>query len=570
MTRGSYSTPASSNRRPPAADLTVSDPRTYIWHDYGHTNTSSITPSEFLLPVLAAQLADKWLEVARENGQSMQTLTASVRRFLTHVGSQPRAADRAQPFGLGDLRRRHLDAWEMDLLAAHREAKTDTHYRYAVYLFALLDRIQDDTPEVLHPEVVRRLESDTRLRHHRNEGLPAFAPAEVRHMRSRAHRLVYGHLRLGADGKPGPAPPPPPPVLVAAHILLSLATGEPPEVIRALKVDDVTATAPADYDQAVDGMTPAARLAWLAERNLIDHYAVTWTKNRARESYQDVYTRHDHAAHRALTALIRLTAPLRARSNLSALWQQEQASGRITQPVWNSDLFRIRHWVDESGLVVSEPQVWGRFRKTVVAGEALANPRRYLNSKRRHRAETFFRHYTNSEVLRAEAGRLLLESANEMFEASLAGPTVVTPEAEQLLAAGQEAPGLDAATAAALLRGDLDGPQAACRDSRDSPFEALGDICTRSMTGTCFGCGNALITRHHLPAALAIAEVADPARAADPQVWLDHWKPIYEMITQMILPAFPPEDVEAARRRMASVPLDLGTRNDMRGTDDEA
>jgi hypothetical protein len=89
------------------------------------------------------------------------------------------------------------------------------------------------------------------------------------------------------------------------------------------------------------------------------------------------------------------------------------------------------------------------------------------------------------------------------------------------------------------------------------------------MTGTCFGCGNALITRRHLPAALAIAEVADPARAADPQVWLDHWKPIYEAITQMILPAFSPEEVEEARQRIGSVPLDLGTQNDMRGVDDE-
>lgn len=568
MIRGSYGTPTSPERRPPAAELTISDPRTYIWHDYGRTNTSSVTPSDFLLPVLAAQLADKWLEVTRENGQPMQTLMASVRRFLMHVGEQPHAADRAQSFALGDLRRRHLDAWEMDLLAAHREAQTDTYYRYAVYLFALLDRIHHDAPDVLHPEVVHRLESDTRLRHHRNEGLPAFASGEIRLMRSRAHRLVYGHLRLGADGEPRPAPPPP--VLVAAHILLSLATGEPPEVIRALEVDHVIATAAPEHDRAVDGMTPAARLAWLAERNVVEQYAVTWTKNRARETYQDVYTRHDHAAHRTLTALIRLTAGLRERSNLPALWQQERPDGRITEPVWNSDEFRIRRWTGDADLTVNEPQVWGRFRKTVVAGEALANPRRYLNSNRRHGAETFFRHYTNSEVLRAEAGRLLIDSANAMFEAAVAGPTVVTPEAERLLGEGQEAPGLDAATAAALLRGDLDGPQAACRDPKDSPFENPGDICTKSMTGTCFGCGNALITRHHLPAALAIAEVADPVRAADPQVWLDHWKPIYEMITQIILPAFPPEAVDAARRRIASVPLDLGTRNDMRGIHDES
>jgi hypothetical protein len=567
MTRGSYSTPKSPAVRRPTPGLTLDDPRTYTWRYYGSMFTAAITPVDYFLPVLAGELADKWLEVAHDNGKSIPELLTSIREFLTHVGTQPLAAGSEQSFGLGDLRRRHLDAWEMDHLDAHRTAKTDTHYRRVIYLFALLHRIHYDTADTLHPEVVRRLEGETRLRHRRKEGLPAFAAGEVRQMRSRAHRLVYGHLRLSGDGKPGLAPPPP--VLVAAHVLLSLATGEPPEVIRALEVDHVIATAPAEHDRAVEGMTPAARLAWLAERDLIEQYAITWTKNRARETYQDVYTRHDHAAHRTLTAIIRLTARLRERSSLPALWQQERVDGRITEPVWNTVAFGIRRWISEAERSISEPQVWGRFRKAVLAGEALSNPRRYLDSNRRHRPETFFRHYTNSEVLRAEAGRLLIDSANDMFKAALAGPTVVTPEAEQLLAEGQEAPGLDAATAAALLKGDLDGPQVACRDPKDSPFEAPGIICTKSMTGTCFGCGNALITRHHLPAALAIAEVADPARAADPQVWLDHWKPIYEAITEMILPAFAPEDVEEARQLISSVPVDLGTRNDMWGIHDE-
>lgn len=567
MTKGSYGTPATPALSAQESALTSDDPRTYTWRYYGSMITTSITPSDFFLPLLAGELADKWLEVAHDDGQSIPEVLTAIRGFLTHVGKQPLVAGAAESFGLGDLRRRHLDTWEMDHLVAHRTAKTDTHYRRVIFLFALLNRIHHDTPDVLHPEVVRRLEGQIRLRHRRNEGLPAFSASEVRKMRSRAHRLVYGHLRLGTDGKLVPAPPPE--VLVAAHVLLSLATGEPPEVIRTLEVDHVIATASAEHDRAVEGMTPANRLAWLAQRDLIEQYAVTWTKNRAGETYQDVYTRHDHAVHRTLTALIQLTAGLRERSGLAALWQQERVDGRVTQPVWNTQPFNLRRWITKAGLQVREPLVWGRFRKVVVAGEALSNPRRYLHSRRRHTAETFFRHYTNSEVLRAKAGRLLIDSVNDMFEAAVAGPTVVTPDAEQLLAEGREAPGIDAATAAALLQGDLDGPQAACRDPKDSPYEELGVVCTKSMTGTCFGCGNALITRRHLPAALAIAEVADPARAADPQVWLDHWKPIYQAITQVILPAFSPEDLEEARQRISSVPLDLGTRNDMRGVDDE-
>ncbi|TDK23516.1 hypothetical protein E2F48_16125 [Arthrobacter crusticola] len=567
MTRGSYSTPESPSGVPSAPALSVEDSRIYTRRDYGRTVRLSLIPADFLLPVLAAELGDKWLEVAQENGCEMGQLLVSVRRFLTHVGEQLHAAG-SESFALGDLRRRHLDGWEMSLLAAHQESKTDTYYRHALYFFALLRRIRDDTPHVLHPEVVRRLERGTRLRQRRGEGLPAFSPGEARGMRSHAHRLVYSHLRLWADGKPGPAPPPP--VLVAAHVLLSLATGEPPEVIRALQVDDIKATASAEHDPAVEGMTPAARLAWLAERNLVEQYGITWTKNRARETYQDVYTRHDHAVHRALTAIIRLTTGTRERSGLPALWQREQVNGRITEPTWNTKPLGLRRWIDGTGVKVSEPQVWARFRKTVVADEVLANPRRYLDSGRRHGAEVFFRHYTNSGTLRAEAGRHLIESTDAMFEAALTGPTVVTPQTEQILANGQETSGLDAATARALLQGDLDGPQTACRDPKNSPFDAPDTICTRSMTGTCFGCGNALITQRHLPAALAIAEVADPARAADPQVWASHWKPIYEIITRIILPAFPPDTVSAARQQIASVPLDLGIRNDMRGIHDDA
>ncbi len=212
---------------------------------------------------------------------------------------------------------------------------------------------------------------------------------------------------------------------------------------------------------------------------------------------------------------------------------------------------------------------WIRLRKVIVAREAAADPTRYLRERRRHSPETFFEHYTNSEVLRAQAGRVLIDSIDEKFAAAVMGPTVITPDAHDLMARGETAPGLDEPTAAALIRGDLDGPQTACRDPKDSPFVPAGEVCNLSMTGTCFGCGNALITEHHLPAALVIAEVANPDRAADRDVWVNYWKPIYDIITQVVLPAFPPEAIAIARTRTHLVPLDLGTRNDLRGPDDD-
>lgn len=563
MSRGSYGTPVVPKQRSRPSPAGI-EPRDFTWTRYGRDVTTTIDPRDYALPRLAAQVADKWLEVSTEAAYLDTGLTTSARVFLAHVCRQPRdAGSDASSFGLGDLRRRHLDAWEMDLLRQHHKRRSDTAYRKAVYVLALLRRIEADSPGTLQSDVVHRLQSHTRLHHVRNDGVPAFTPEEVRAMRGHAHRLV--HSAITRDD-----PYPRTEVLVALHVLLSLATGEPPEVLRPLVLDDISATTSPDYDAAVARMTHADRLTWLAQRDLVEEYAVTYNKNRAAESYQEVYRRRDHAPHRALTRSLQLTAELRRPSGLPNLWITRAAAGnQPTAATWDSPSYSLRGWLRRAGLDVTKPYLFSRFRKVVTAREALANPARYLSSGRRHTAKTFFGHYTQSSVLRAEAGRILLDAVDAQFEAAVHGLTVVTPEAEALLRQGYDAPGLDADTAKALLAGDLDGPHTACRDPHKSPYEEPGITCGRSATGTCFGCGNALITRQHLPAVLLIAALADPARATDPEVWQRHWKPIHDAITQVILPAFPSQEVERASKRVLLVPLDLGTRNDMRGTDAE-
>jgi hypothetical protein len=562
MPRGSYTTEPTDNLPTPRAPLAPDEPRVFAWARYGDTGNATIDPRDYGCITLAATLADAWFEVATEVGRPHTELFTAVRQFAAHVDGQLHAVDALAEFGLEDLRRRHLDAWESDLLTEHRAANSDTAYRKAIYLFALLRRIEEDTPGTLHPEVLERLESDTRLWHHRNEGVPGFTDSEVRSIRGHAHRTVHAHLSRCA-------PEPTPEVLAALHVMLSLSTGEPPEVIRTVTINDIAATATAATDEPTARLTHAARLTWLAERDAIEEYAVTYTKQRSHETYQDVYRRRNHSAHRALTKLLAITAALRAESGNDALWLVRRADGTITQPPWNSPEYRLGRLLADGNVHVTGKAHWMRLRKVAVAREAAADPTRYLRARRRHTPETFFAHYTNNEVLKAKAGRILIDSIDEKFTAAIMGPTVVTPDAEDLIAHGQQAPGLDADTAQALVRGDLDGPQTACRNPRDSPFAPLGEVCKLSMTGTCFGCGNALITEHHLPAALVIADVADPDKAANIEVWRDYWKPIYETITQVVLPAFPPEAIESARARTHLVPLDLGTRNDLRGTDDD-
>lgn len=561
MARGSYSTEPIDQQPEPQPALSVDAPRVHAWNLYGASGNAYIRPENYACVRLAADLSDVWLSVAQEIGRPDSAIQTGTRQFLQHLDTQLHSLESIAEFGASNLRRRHLDAWERDLISDHREANSETAYRKAVYLFALLRRLEEDGPGTLHAEVLQRMESRTRLWLHRNPGVPAFADVEVKRIRGGAHRIVHAHLTSDATE-------PTSEVLVALHILLSLATGEPAEMLRSLTTNDLVATANADADEPTARLEHNARLAWLADHDAADEYAVTYTKRRAQETYQDVYRRKNHGAHRALTQVLKATAGLRAESRNNALWLVRRRDGSITEPPWVSPGYQLHSFFERGHIEVSGQHHWIRLRKVVVARDAGADPTRYLRMRRRHSPETFFNHYTNSGVLRAKAGQILIDSISEKFTAAVMGPTVVTPDAHDLIASGQSAPGIDATTAQALVMGDLDGPQTACRDPKDSPFAPLGEVCNLSMTGTCFGCGNALITEDHLPAALVIAEIADPDRAADREVWLNYWKPIWDTITGVVLPAFSPETIARARARRHLVPLDLGTRNDMRGTDD--
>ncbi|KUG55497.1 hypothetical protein AVL61_05020 [Kocuria rosea subsp. polaris] len=518
----------------------------------------------FPTPVLAAHLADKWVEVSREVPGSSSELATGVRLFLRHLGQRLHQAECLAGFGLYDIRRRHLDSWEQELRDRRQRSHTDTPYRYAVHFFALLDRIECDVPGLLHPEVVRRIEQGTRLTHLRNPGLPAYGSREVRRMRFRAHHVIYQAIQnespQGADRQ----------TLVALSLLLSLATGEPIEVLRQLTIGKVLATASSGHDEATRDMTHSQRLSYLAQQDAVDAYALTYTKERAGgETHGNVYTRRDRDAHRALTALLRLTATIRSRADTDTLWICIRADGTVQEPPWSQTVWSLRRWTKDHGIGVAEPVIWNRFRKVVVAEEALEQGGSYLRRTVRHSPDVFIRHYTTSAVLRKKAGRLLMDAISEYFTTAVAGPLVVTPEAQNLLAAGQQTSTLPGDLGAKLLNGDLDGPHTACRDPLDSPYQEAGEICRLSTTGTCFGCPNALITQDHLPAALLIAEIADPARSADPRAWLERWKHIHEVLTQIVLPAFSADAIEAARTKVGTVPLNIGTANDMRGPGDE-
>lgn len=535
-------------------------PRRIRIPNYGQEVVIRIQPDTFAVPCLAAELADALVDVAPEISGSVQEIAVGIRSLCHHIGAGLRDASVSEDFGLKDLRVRHLDAWELDRLSLQRTDRTDTAYRHVVHTFNLLRRIDQDNPGLLDHTVRERLTRQVRLSHIRREGDPDHPPHEVRRIRSAAHRIVHSATTNGGDRGPSLD------VLYALHVLLSLATGEPPEVIRSLRLRDVTAT-PVDGERGNNRGREDA-LPHLARNDLVRMYAVTWTKRRAGMKYDSVYDRDlNRAAFRALNAAISLTAPLRGEAPDDSLWIYRR-DDLVSQFAWRDTRMSLGIWYDThvGGAPIEGPHKFTRLRKVAIARQAADDPIRYLRDGRNHSNRTFFGHYFNSAVLRAEAGKLLVEAIGEKFDLAVAGPTVIPPEAERALEEGALTDQVDPDTFARLRDGQLDGALAACRDPEDSPFAAAGSICPMSRSGRCFTCPNAIVTADHLPELVAYERITDPEYAVNEQVWREVWKPIRDGVLA-ILPHFPPEMVEAARTRTSDVLSDLGVGNDLRGAD---
>jgi hypothetical protein len=432
---------------------------------YGVTTRHVITPMDYPTPRLIAQLANAWKEVGRESPGVTNELGQAIRSFGRQLEDQHFDVLSLETFDLGALRVRHVTTWEMALRERQEIDRTDTPYRYVVYLFALLRRIDDDQPGILDAALAARVRQGTRLSHIRRPGEPDHSDNETRRIRSAAHRLVHHakqQHRLDASYLPSPA------VMVALHVLLSLATGEPPEVLRAIKIHDIIVT-PTDGHRQPKVVDPhAATQQWVA-LNEVQVFAVTLTKKRAGRRYEEVYDRSlNRAAHHTLTTLLDLTAHARTLTAETSVWLIGSQDS-VRQMPWNSTAANLGRWYEKYvlGPPITGPFKYLRLRKVVLRREIIANPARYLRDGRHHTRQTWLNHYANSAVLRAHAGRLVVDAISDYFNAAV-GPTVITPDAEELVRQGQTVEVLDPGTAQMLLHGDLGGALTPVR-MRSSP-----------------------------------------------------------------------------------------------------
>ena len=157
----------------------------------------------------------------------------------------------------------------------------------------------------------------------------------------------------------------------------------------------------------------------------------------------------------------------------------------------------------------------------------------------------------------------------ELFEDDIAHSAAVDAHARALAGHGgtlrvvpgpppraADAAGLDAGTARRAVAGELDTAWAACTGREASPWNA--GTCRASFLD-CFHCGNALITRSHLPRLLSLADALEQRRERmSTDAWWRRYGPAWAAIRRHVLPEFSPAEVQAAAAaRPADSLLDL-------------
>lgn len=512
----------------------------------GLMRRAHLVPNETSARILARELCIAWVEVSDGNSGAAGQLRVAIPMFCDVMSDQ--VGFLPDKDGIAAIRIRHLDAWESWLLQKQAEQQSDNAYRHAVYMSALLRWIEDATPGSLHPLVAKRITEKTRLSHMPGDAMSDFSDAEVE-----AFKQAADAVRLRHSGDLDRACPD---VLIALHIELSIETGEPPEVLRGITMDDITAstTNPHGADMS---------MAELAAAGLVSSYTVVLHKGRSRAQEEVMYSiPRERAVVRVLNEVISRTAPVREAQGFLSLWvtQLSRATALMDWTAHSLHEWIGRHMRPE----ISQPHDYRRFRKSAIAAEVISNTPIFLTAQRRHTPRTFFQRYTNSPDMRRHVGRLWVDTADDLLRRAI-GPTVVTQsQAFRLDVESQSISILDDERVPSATQGALAG----CHDPNRSPYADDGETCPVSRTGKCFTCPNAVIRRDHLPALVLLHGISNPDAAVSPDTWTALWKDIYEATTTVI-GLFPPAQVAEARAHAAEVLVDDGLRHGIRGHESE-
>lgn len=190
-----------------------------------------------------------------------------------------------------------------------------------------------------------------------------------------------------------------------------------------------------------------------------------------------------------------------------------------------------------------------------------------------HSIDVFLNHYGDDPKLLVLTLETLDAFQQNWFDSVVAGKAevsqhhgvVITTALMDRLIAGEEparalvkaSTGLDDDGLSRLIcTKDHDTPVGtACLDITHPPFEdaVAGGVCQRLWVGTCFGCGNAIVTERHLPFLVHFHDsvIAEDQRDLPADLFAERWASVLAAI-ETILDAFGPDAVHAARREIAT------------------
>jgi hypothetical protein len=169
----------------------------------------------------------------------------------------------------------------------------------------------------------------------------------------------------------------------------------------------------------------------------------------------------------------------------------------------------------------------------------------------------FHGHYAHGTTLKVIAGHVITSAQQRWFDEALAGPNVLTADAEQALNdTAAKAVGLTAEQVAQLRDGTLDMGVSACRDPFDSPFGKAGDLCPVAPL-RCLECRHALVLPSNLPQLLLLADHLDRLRTRlTPQHFHALWGQSHTNL-KAVLADRTPTEIELARKQIAAGEADL-------------
>ncbi|MFD3883994.1 hypothetical protein [Streptomyces microflavus] len=208
------------------------------------------------------------------------------------------------------------------------------------------------------------------------------------------------------------------------------------------------------------------------------------------------------------------------------------------------------------------PVSLNRIKTTVEVRHTKAMGGHLPSASRTNTLDVSFAHYLQGDPVVREWADGILTTAIDDAEQNARSyqPKVITPVQAQKAADAPQQTAAELGTTTETLHQALDGKLttvvSSCLDILNSPFS--DGVCDVSFL-TCLRCPNALVTRQHLPALLALVDELDGVRQSMPiDAWVNQHGRTWLSLTRVILPQFTDaERAEAAKAKPASLGLDL-------------